>query len=140
MRSSVTSRLFLALALVGLFAGVLPSGAAATACNGVRFQITNRLIGADGQQQFVRLRYFVIVGPQQFAWRENIRNDGVGFNRSFTSDRRRLQRLDHGEMGDFTLYYRHRSPGLAGGAAWVDASMRFQELCTDGKLFMIEIR
>ena len=140
MISNPVKRLAVVVAvLLSAVLTALPTVAAAGDCKGVRFQITNRLVGDDGQPQLIRLQRFVIQGPQG-VWLEDIRNATVGHNLSFVSDRRRMNRLDSGQVGDFTLYYHHRSPGMAGGGAWTYASFRFQELCSDNKTFFIEIR
>ena len=131
-RIAVVSALLIACVVIP------PASAVAGDCKGVRFQITNRLVADGGTPQIVRLKRFVIQSGQT-VWSENIRNATVAPNTSFVSDRRRLNRLDSGEVGDFTLYYRHRSPGMAGASAWRDGSFRFSELCTDDKRFFIEI-
>ena len=138
MLSNTITRLALATAIIVSNTLITTASAVAGDCKGVRFQITNRLVADGGQPQLVKLKRFVIQNGST-VWTENIRNATVGHNHSFLSDRRRLNRLDSGEVGDFTLYYRHRSPGMAGAAAWSDGSMRFSELCTDGKRFFIEI-
>ena len=138
MFSNTLKRIALVSAIILSTILTMTTSAVAGDCKGVRFQITNRLVANDGQPQLVQLKRFVIQSGQT-VWSENIRNATVGHNHSFVSDRRRLNRLNSGDIGDFTLYYRHRSPGMAGSSAWRDGSLRFSELCTDGKRFFIEI-
>ena len=138
MFSNLFNHIAIALTLIAATIAVTATSAQAGDCKGVRFQITNRLVADGGQPQIIKLKRLVIQNGST-VWTENIRNATVGHNRSFLSDRRRLNRLDSGQVGDFTLYYRHRSPGMAGAAAWSDGSMRFSELCTDNKRFFIEV-
>ncbi len=129
------SGIALSTAIVGAMASAIVVSSASTAsagdCRQVRFQIINE---SDSR---IRVNHVRIVGNDG-TWNENLRNRRINAGQSWTSDRRRLNRLDSGATGRFTLRYDFLN---AADGRWYDAQAPMvTERCDDGDRIDITVR
>lgn len=110
-----------------LVASALSAPAMAGDCREVKFRFTN-VTGAE-----IKVRKLDAVGNDG-SWTEDINNKKIDNNTSYTTDKRRLNKLDSGSEGDFTVVYDELN-GATGD--WLkDRKQAFENLeCWDGRVF-----
>lgn len=99
-------------------------------CKQVKFKFTNKVVFAT-ENVDVKIKKIVASGNDG-NWTENISNKVVGGNKSYTTGKRRLNKLDSGKRGDFTVHYERRKIG----PGWASKTQSFNnKKCWDGKTF-----
>ena len=112
-----------AIALIGMLAS---TAALAGDCKGVKFKFTNNT-GAK-----VKVTKIDIKGNDG-SWTENIGNKQIMEGKKYTTNKRRLNKLDSGKKGDFTVKY-DRWKGVDN--KWYGKSQKFSgKKCNDDKTF-----
>ena len=112
-----------AIALMGM---LMSTAAFAGDCRQVKFQFTNNT-GAK-----VKVKKIDIKGNDG-SWTENIGNEQILMGKKYTTKNRKLNKLDSGKKGDFTVKYDRWS---AGNNKWTGKSQKFSgKKCNDGKTF-----
>lgn len=103
------------------------SGAAfAGDCKDVKFKFTNKTAAK------VKVKSISIKGNDG-SWTENIDNRQIDTNRNYTTNKRRLNKLDSGKKGTFTVNFERWD---APNNKWRDKSQTFSnQSCADGKTF-----
>lgn len=119
-----------ALAVTLLMTCGLAAPALAGDCNDVRFELTN------GTGAKIKVKSITIKGNDG-TWTEDIPNRQIETNAEYTTPKQRLNKLDSGREGDFTVNYdRWDAPNNK----WEGKSQKFSDLkCTDGKLFKFNV-
>ena len=113
----------MAIAFVSLLA--IPTASAGD-CKSVKFKFT------DSTGAKIKVKTIECKGNDG-SWTENISNKQIETNKSYTTGSRRLNKLDSGKSGDFTVKYdRWDAPNNK----WKAKSQKFSnKKCTDGKTF-----
>lgn len=109
------------------------SDAAAGDCRQVRFQITN------GFASRIRILSVRVVGNDG-TWLENIGNKTVYAGSSHTTNRRRMNKLDSGQTGTFTVNFKVWD---AANSRWAFPALPDATLsrrCDDGDVIRITVR
>jgi len=120
------------IVMAGVVLGSLGMSAASYAgdCKQVKFQFTNNVVYAN-EAVDIKIKKIAASGNDG-SWTENISNKVVGGNKSYTTDKRRLNKLDSGKRGDFVVHYERRKLG----PGWTSVTQAFNnKKCWDGKTF-----
>ncbi len=122
--------LFSSFAVAVLMLCGFATTAVAGDCNKVRFEFTNST-GAKVKVKKVHIK------GNDGSWNENISNKQILTGKKHKTAKRRLNKLDSGKKGDFTVKYdRWDAPNNK----WKAASQKFSGLkCTDGKTFKFDL-
>lgn len=116
----------LILALASLVTVGFAAPAFAGDCKKVEFKVTNNT-GALIKVRNIRIR------GNDGTWTEDVGNKQIETNRHKTFGPRRLNKLDSGAKGDFTVNY---DKWDAANRTWRSRSQTFSDrICTDGKTF-----
>lgn len=68
------------------------------------------------------------------SWTEDISNKVIGPGKTYTTNKRRLNKLDSGKKGTFKVYYDRRQIG----PGWVSETQTFTDkpVCSDGQTYV----
>lgn len=99
-------------------------------CKGVKFKFTN----STGAKVKVKSIY---INGNDGSWTENIGNKQIETNKSYTTNKRRLNKLDSGKSGTFTVKYdRYDAPNKK----WYAKSQKWSnQKCSDNKPFSFKL-
>jgi hypothetical protein len=103
-------------------------------CRQVKFQFVNKYkVAGTGVE--IKIKKVHIVGNDG-TWNENIANKKVDPNKTHTTNKRKLNKLDSGKNGTFTVHFDHRKigPGWQSGTHGP-----FTIKCDDGKTIKFTI-
>ena len=125
------SKTFVRVVVLSVFAMIFTAGNAfAGDCKQVKFKFTNSTAAK------VKVKNIRIQGNDG-TWTENIGNHQIETNRVYTTNKRRLNKLDSGKAGKFTVNYdRWDAPNNK----WKGKSQTFSnQKCSDGKTFSFKL-
>ena len=119
---------------LSLLVGVTGTSVYAGDCKQNRFEFVNKYkVAGTGVE--IKVKKVHIVGNDG-TWNEDISNKKVDPNRSYKTNKRRLNKLDSGKTGTFTVHFDHRKIG----PGWQSATHGpFSMKCHDGKTFKFTI-
>jgi len=110
--------------------GLTSANSYAGDCRETKFNFINKWKVA-GTIVEVKVKKVHIVGNDG-SWNENINNKKIQPNKSYTTNKRKLNKLDSGKTGTFTVHFDHRKIG----PGWQSATHGpFSMSCADGKTF-----
>ena len=122
----VAASLLLGLASMSTYAGD---------CKQVKFQFKNEWkVAGTGVE--IKVKKVHIVGNDG-TWNEDISNKKIDPNKSYKTNKRKLNKLDSGKTGTFTVHFDHRKIGPGWQAATAGP---FRMSCADGKTFSFKIK
>ena len=103
-------------------------------CREVKFEFNNKWkVAGTGVE--IKVKKIAIVGNDG-SWNENINNKTIQPNKKHTTNKRKLNKLDSGKSGTFTVHFDHRKIG----PGWQSATHGpFTMHCTDGKTLRFTI-
>lgn len=124
------------IAVAGIVLGSLVTSAESFAgdCRGVKFRFVNSVQVADTAVQ-IKVKKIVASGNDG-NWTENISNKRISGGSSYTTNKRKLNKLDSGSRGTFTVHYDRRQIG----PGWAPATQTFSNLlCSDNTTFSFQL-
>lgn len=125
-------KIFIATATtLGLLMGFgIGNEAFAGDCRQVKFSFTNKTASR------IKVKKIEIKGNDG-SWTENIANKTIDTNKSYTTNKRRLNKLDSGKKGNFKVLY---DSWDGANSKWRSRSKSFNgQMCSDGKTFRFRI-
>ncbi|MEZ5739813.1 MAG: hypothetical protein R3E68_10380 [Burkholderiaceae bacterium] len=103
-------------------------------CKGVKFKFTNKWKVANEVVE-IKVKKIYVDGNDK-NWNEDIANKNINPNATYTTNKRRLNGLDSGKTGKFTVHFDHRKIG----PGWQSATHGpFSFKCDDNKTIAFTI-
>ena len=116
-----------------VLAAALGTSAASYAgdCKQVKFKFTNKVKVANTNVE-IKVKKIYITGNDG-SWNEDISNKVIAPTKTYTTNKRKLNKLDSGKKGTFKVYYDRRQIG----PGWVAETQTFsgKPACTDGRTY-----